>query len=253
MAATSLRLRDRILTRAVANRMTHPIPTLTAGVTAAVPLAVGWPLWAVAVSGVGGWALTVLPAVVSRPVARPSVDAGQLPEPWAGFVREAQDAAARYERALATVPVGAVRDRLETVGARVADGVTECFKIATRGAALDSASESLDITDETHQLLATLEGRDDETARQTRSALQAQLDAAHRLADTRRQVSEQLHLLDARLDEAVARAVELGLSADRLDPANAGRLGTDIDAVVGDMESLRQALEETTALTFDRP
>jgi hypothetical protein len=253
MAAVPLRLRDRILTRAVANRMTHPIPTLTAGVTAALPLAGGWPLWAVAISGIGGWTLAVLAPLVARPVVRPTVDPDQLPQPWAGFVREAQDAAARYERALATVPAGAVRDRLTSVGARVADGVVECFKIATRGAALDSASASLDITPETYERLASLEGRDDETARQTRSAVQAQLDAAHRLADTRRQVSEQLHLLDARLDEAVARAVELGLSADRRDPANAGHLGTDIDAVVGDMESLRQALEETSALTFDRP
>jgi hypothetical protein len=251
MGAHELRLRDRVLTRAVARRMTHPVPTLTAGMTAAVPIAVGWPLWLSLVSGITGWAIAVLPAVASRPSTTPTVDPQRLPEPWAGFVREAQDAAARYERALRTVPAGVVRDRLEAVAARVADGVAECFKIASRGAALDSANESLDITDQTHRLIASLEGRTDDTARQTRDALQAQLDAAQRLAATRRQVSEQLHLLDARLDEAVARAVELGLSADRLDPAYAGRLGTDIDAVVGDMESLRQALEETTALTFD--
>jgi hypothetical protein len=251
MGAVQLRLRDRVFTRAVARRMTHPVATLTAGAAAAVPIAVGSPVWVGVLTGVGGWALAVAPAVVRRR-RTPTVDPRRLPEPWAGFVREAQDAAARYHRALGTVPAGAVRQRLEEVAARVADGVEECFKIASRGAALDSASSSLDITDETHRLIASLEGRSDETARQTRNALQAQLDAAHRLAETRRQVSEQLHLLDARLDEAVARAVELGLSADRLDPAHAGRLGTDIDAVVGDMESLRQALEETSALTLDR-
>jgi hypothetical protein len=252
MATVPLRLRDRVFTRAVANRITHPVPTLTAGVTAALPLAGGWPLWAVVVSGVGGWTLAVLPTVLTRQLARPTVDPGQLPEPWAGFVREAQDAAARYERALSTVPPGAVRERLEAAGARVADGVDECFKIATRGAALDAASASLDLTETIGLQLAALDGRDDDMARQTRQALQAQLDAANRLATTRRRVSEQLHLLDARLDETVARAVELGLSADDLDPAKAGRLGSDIDAVVGDMESLRQALEETSALTTDR-
>jgi len=56
------------------------------------------------------------------------------------------------------------------------------------------------------------------------------------------QARHRLQLLDARLDEAVARAVELSLNAD---VGALGGLGSDVDAVVGDMEALRQALEET--------
>ncbi len=56
---------------------------------------------------------------------------------------------------------------------------------------------------------------------------------------------DRLRLLDARLDEAVARAVEL--SVDSGDPEGVLGLSSDVDSVVTDMEALRQALEETGA------
>ncbi len=54
---------------------------------------------------------------------------------------------------------------------------------------------------------------------------------------------DRLRLLDARLDEAAARAVELSVEA-----SDEGMLGlsSDVDDVVTDMEALRQALEETS-------
>ena len=51
-----------------------------------------------------------------------------------------------------------------------------------------------------------------------------------------------LELLNARLDEAVARAVELALSAE--DATALSGLGGDVDDLVGEMESLRGALDE---------
>ena len=59
------------------------------------------------------------------------------------------------------------------------------------------------------------------------------------------EVSDRLRLLDARLDEAVTRAIELSVRADN--PDELSGLGDDIDALVGDMESLRQGLDEVDA------
>jgi hypothetical protein len=61
------------------------------------------------------------------------------------------------------------------------------------------------------------------------------------IADTR----NRLMLLDARLDEAITRTIELSVQADSgaaLDPSVA-----DVDGIVGEMESVRQALEATSA------
>jgi hypothetical protein len=240
-------LRDRILTRRVAQRMTSPPAIVAAGAGSAVVIAAGAPLALAAVAAVAAWG-AVVGTAVGRAPKRPSFDARTLPPPWRDHVREAEDAAERYDRALSGVPDGPVRDRLVAIGDRVHDGVEQCWHIANRGVALDRAAMSLEDPRRVRQRLDDLGGRTDPTAQQTREALQAQLDATERLARTRREVSEQLQLLDARLDESVARAVELGLSADRLDVGVAGTIGSDIEAVVADMEALRQALEETTAL-----
>ncbi|MEX1164729.1 MAG: hypothetical protein WEB03_14245 [Nitriliruptor sp.] len=240
-------LRDRILTRRVSQRMMSPAAIVAAGAGSAVVVAAGAPLVLAAAAGVAAWGLVVGTAV-ERGAKRPSFDARSLPPPWRDYVREAQDAASRYDRALSGVQEGPVRVRLLAIGERVRDGVEQCWHIANRGLALDRAAMSLEDPRRVRDRLDDLTGREDATAQQTRAALQAQLDATERLARTRRDVGEQLQLLDARLDESVARAVELGLSADRGDVGLAGTIGSDIEAVVQDMEALRQALEETTAL-----
>ena len=52
-----------------------------------------------------------------------------------------------------------------------------------------------------------------------------------------------LRLLNARLDEATARTIELSVQAS--DVEELGGLGQDVDAMVEEMEALRQAVEET--------
>ena len=54
---------------------------------------------------------------------------------------------------------------------------------------------------------------------------------------------DRLRLLDARLDEAVARATELALQTG--EDVDLSGLGTAVDRLVEDMEALRAALEET--------
>ena len=52
-----------------------------------------------------------------------------------------------------------------------------------------------------------------------------------------------LRLLNARLDEAAARTIELSVQAH--DVTELGGLGDDVDEMVDEMEALRQAIEET--------
>jgi hypothetical protein len=56
---------------------------------------------------------------------------------------------------------------------------------------------------------------------------------------------DRLRLLDARIDETVTRTIELSVTQTDVE-ALAG-LGAEVDSIVGDMEALRQAVDETRA------
>jgi hypothetical protein len=81
---------------------------------------------------------------------------------------------------------------------------------------------------------------------ETAAALQAQLDSATRLRSVAQGALDRLRRLDAQLDEAVARAIELSLNAS--DSSAVRPLGNDVDTVVGELESLRLGLEESAHL-----
>ena len=85
-------------------------------------------------------------------------------------------------------------------------------------------------------------GASRETYARTAEALNSQLASARRLEDVIGRADAELRLLDARLAEAVTRAIEL--SAHAGDATDLGRLGDDVDGVVSEMEALRQALDE---------
>ena len=74
-------------------------------------------------------------------------------------------------------------------------------------------------------------------------SLQAQLATVERLERVIADADSRLRLLNARLDEAAARTIELSVQAG--DVADLGGLGDDVDAMVDEMEALRQAIEET--------
>jgi hypothetical protein len=76
----------------------------------------------------------------------------------------------------------------------------------------------------------------------TVDALRAQDASGERIRQVATDARGRLELLDARLDEAVARAIELSLSAG--DVSELSGLGDDVETLVGDMEALRQGLEE---------
>ena len=79
----------------------------------------------------------------------------------------------------------------------------------------------------------------------TEQALLMQLATADRMDATLRESESRLRLLNARLDEAVTRAVELSVS--QADSTSTGALRADVAGIVDEMEALRQAMAEVRA------
>jgi hypothetical protein len=233
-------------TPAVARAVTLPSAILLGGVGMSAAILAGAPVVAAAVVGAVCWAGRVALAIPRRPKPE-RISPQELPEPWRGFVRKAVAARDRFDRAVETADPGPLRERLAEMAARVSVGATECWRIARRAAALDAAVHELDapgIKDQLDQCEADLRREPDRTQlAATADALRRQLASATRLADVVDDAHDRLRRLDAELDEAVARALELSLGA-----ADAGALapvGSTVESVVGELESLRQALEES--------
>jgi hypothetical protein len=179
------------------------------------------------------------------------IDPSELNDPWRGFVREALDAQRRYRAAVEATATGPLRDRLGEIGKRLEAGVQECWRIARRGDALTAAIGNLDAMSarvELENAKRAAQLMPSETSDHTVEALQAQVDSADRLITVARGAQNDVRLLDARLDEAVARAIELSWHAEHVDEL--GGLGGDVDTLVGELESLRAALDEAHHATL---
>jgi hypothetical protein len=235
--------RDRFLTPRVARAITAPSSILLLGGVAAVGILVAGPVVG-AVLGVGAYAGRVLAAVPRRGAAD-EVDARSLRSPWRDYVQETQIAEARYDKIVRDAREGPLRDRLAQIGERIHDGVREAWRIAQRGQALEDGLHQLQPALALRQLeMARQEARrtPNDSNRQRVQSLEAQVATSTRLEGVIRDAADRLRLLDARLDEMVARAVELSLSGDH---GQLHGLDSDVDNLVGEMEALRLALEET--------
>ncbi|HEX4902320.1 MAG TPA: hypothetical protein VFV42_05895 [Acidimicrobiales bacterium] len=246
--------RDRFLTPPVARAMFSPSGILLAGAGAGLAIATGLPLLVAPVAGVAAWAARVLAAVPrQRPAER--IDPFTVPEPWRRFVVEALKAQVRYRQAISGAQAGAIRERLESIGARIDDGVEEAWRIARRGAQLEEARATIDDAEIRRELGAVTRAgsgaaEPGSAAERTAVALRSQLEAAARLDATIDDARSQLRLLDARLDESVARATELSVRVGDVDEL--GPVGADVEGLVQEMEALRLALEDVTQGTDEQ-
>ncbi len=223
--------------------MTSPSAILLAGGGAALGIVAGLPIVAAAGVGAVAWVARVAFAVPRAP-RREHIDPFALGEPWRGFVRAALQAQARFDRTVQSAKAGPLRDRLAEIGERVDTGVSESWHVANRAQEISNALEQLD-TREARAKLTALEQdstSSSESRTRTEESLRAQIASAERMDSVVADARDRLRLLDARLDEAAARAVEL--SVDASDEGMVG-LSSDVDSLVTDMEALRQALEET--------
>lgn len=244
MTATDRRsFRDRFLTPQVARAIAAPSSILLLGAAAAAGIILGGPVVG-AVAGVGAYGVKVL-AAVPRRGGQDDIDPRRLRSPWRDYVLETQIAKARYDKVLRSASDGPLKDRLAQLGGRIDDGVREAWRIAQRGQLLQDGLHQLQPNVAERQLQqarAEADRQPSEAVSQRIASLESQVATARRLEQVTRDAAERLRLLDARLDEAVARAVELSLSGDS---GQLSGLTTDVDNLVGEMEALRQALEET--------
>jgi hypothetical protein len=241
------RLPERARTPAMARAITAPGTILLAGAGASAAILAGVPLAAAAVVGGLVWAGRIALAV-PRKARRVQANPALVAEPWRSLVRQAQRAESRFDQVLSTTAPGPLKDRLAEVDARVSVGVDECWRIAQRGNELSAAVADLDVADLRRQLQRT-EGEATQHPERadlagTADAVRQQLASAERLAGVAQDAEDRLRRLAAQLNEAVARAVELSLQSPDLGTLQP--LGTDVDSLVGELESLRVALEETS-------
>lgn len=239
-----LSFRDRFFTPPVARALTSPVGIVLAGVVAAVLIVVGVSIPVAIVLGVVAWAARVLWAVPRAP-RRERIDPFTLHEPWRRFVQEALQAHNRFDEVVARTRAGPLRDNLSEVASRIQAVVEECWQVARRGDTLQRARSDIDLAAIDSQLAAIgpADGADASTLRVIES-LQAQRATAERLDRVIAEAGAELRMLDARLDEAVVRTIELSAQANA--DASLGSLSTDVEGLVTEMEALRQAMDETS-------
>lgn len=234
--------RDRFFTPRVARATTSPSAILATGAGAAVGILAFGPVGAVL--GLGAYAVRVLAAVPKAP-ERPSTDVRNLQEPWRGLMQGVLDARRRYDHAISSVQAGPLRDRLVEVGTRLDAAVDDAGRIARAGNTLSDGRQQIDVDAVRAELDAARAAPRTERSDATIQAISAQLDSAERLDRTIYDTYDRLRLLDARLDETVTRTVELAVI--QADAGAVGGIGSEVDAIVSEMESLRLAVEETDA------
>ena len=243
MARTSFR--DRFLTPPVARAIMSPLGIVLFGVGAAAAIVAGMPIAAAAGVGALAWGGRVL-AAVPRDRRGDRIEPFTLADPWRSYVVGAQESKQRFDRMVADMAGGPLKERLSGLAARLEDGVAEAWRIARRGNDISGALARLDTVSaaaELAQLRAWgAQSEPSPSVAETIEALEAQVASAQRLQRTSDDAQARLRLLDARFDELVARGVEVSLGAGDTDV-----LGNDVDGLVSELESLRIALEETNA------
>ena len=234
----------------MAEAVVSPSAILMAGAGTALGIATGLGPLAV-LAGAAAWAVRVAMAVPRRPAGE-RIDPFQVGDPWRRFVQDAQQAERKFEGVVARARSGPIQERLEAIGRRIGDGVSECWRIARQGDALDGALRSLNEQEIYAELLEVQEERRrlrgneqaEASLARTQTAIEAQLASGQRLRAVADDARNRLRLLNAQLDEAVARSLEISLQAG--DVTQLGSLTQDVEGVVHELESLRQALEETS-------
>lgn len=245
-----LSFRDRFFTPPVARAMMSPSGILLAGAGASVAILAGLgPIGALALAAVA-WAGRVGYAI-PRKAGDDRIDPFTLNEPWRRFVQSALQSQARFDQAVHQAARGPLRDRLGEIGDRVHDAVREAWRVARQGQVLADAGAQIDTAGVQRQLAevranASAPWAAGSSLEQTAKALEAQLASAQRLANVTRGAQDRLRLLNARMDEMVARAIELSVDASQ--PDELGGLGSDVDSLVDEMEALRLAMDETDQL-----
>jgi hypothetical protein len=189
------------------------------------------------------------------------IDPRALKEPWSRFVSRALRSRHRFEDVVRSAQPGPMRARLAAIAVRLDDAIREGWHVAQRGNAVTTGVRSLRldrVRSKLTSVYAQQEGGGAQSASldstsldSTARSLQAQLEAGERLAQVSSEARKTLELLGVRLEEVVARAIELSLQTD--DGASLHRLDGDVESLVSELGSLRHGLDARTTANEPRP
>lgn len=239
--------RDRFLSPKVARAITSPSAIVAAGAGAAIGVLTGLGPIAAVVGGVVAFAGRVGFAIPRRP--RPDrIDPFTLGDPWNRLVQDALAAQRQFDDAVRRARGGPLKERLDEIAQRIDDGVADCWRIAQSGNALADARRRIDVPAAERDLaeVRATSSPDNPTTRQTVAAIEAQLQSAQRLDKTITDTRDHLRLLNARLDEAVSRSIELSVGTTT--GGGLAAVESDVSAITSELEALRQALDTTAAV-----
>src|SRR3546814_50232 len=210
-------LRDRFFTPPVARAITSPTAILAAGFGAGVGIVAGGGVIGAVVLALLGFAGRVV-AAIPRAATEERIDPFALSEPWRHYVQDALQANRRFKEAVDSARQGPLRDRLQEIDDRVETGVREVWRIARRGHDLVDARRRVDPDSIRREIAATSANADQPWAKgsameRTMEALRAQLATVGRPEGEIGGAGGRRRLLNARLDEAAARTIELAARA----------------------------------------
>ncbi len=258
----SLSFRDRFYSKPVSRALTSPSAILSLGAGAAVGIVATAPVSApLAVLGAlaGGVIGVGVRLAVALPKAEPvdKIDPFTVAEPWRAPVIDAMKARTRFAQAVKTFRDGPLKANVMAVDSRLDDAVNECYRVAKRGEMVSGARRGINDREVAAELARAQAGTDGGTSAETRerrvASLQSQLESAARMDALIASTRDQLLLLNSRLDEAVTRAIELSVSNQS---DGVGELGSDVDHIVDDLQTLRLAMEDVEgsgAASTDQP
>jgi hypothetical protein len=174
-----------------------------------------------------------------------------LPPPWRDYVADAVRYRERFGQAAMSGMAGPLRQHLLAMGERLDAGIDECWVIAERGAVLNEAITHLGEGEivrrlsivQTQLRYADPSGPTTPDLHRTVTSMRAQLATVERIRATADDARYRLQLFVAQLGEAVAEAVELTVRQRGIEPLAA--LSNSVETIVGELQSLRRAMEDT--------
>ena len=238
----TLSFRDRFYSPKVARAILSPFSILLFGAATAVAIVVGLPIIAAAAIGVSAYGARVGLAI-PRNSNNNKIDPFALKDPWRGYVQSALTAKLRFDRTVAGTRSGPLKDNLQQMASRLDEGISESWRIASRGNDIDVALGQLSTAQaerELRQLLTQQQQDASADVQSTIQSLQAQISSGQRMQRVSTSTRDRLRLLDARFDELVARAVEVSIGSGDSDG-----LGNDVNDLVNELEGLRLAIDDT--------
>jgi hypothetical protein len=183
----------------------------------------------------------------SEPVDPPRPVAPEVGPRWRPSVDAATSAGARFDALVAPVAEGPLRQRLEELGAHLAEGIERCWAAAARADRLEQVVSSLDAEGVTaahkdaRRRLAAEVGEPPAALAESARLLAEQHARVQGLLNALSAADERLGVLRLRLDDIVLRAAELLLARDGAGQADA--LDRDLDGLVDELDALRAGLD----------